>query len=126
MNILLWIFQVAVALVTGAGAAWRMVNYAKDAQDVPSVQALSHGAWIALGSFEILCALGLLLPGLLGLKGWTAIAAAALAVEMLLVSALHLKYFGFQFAATNPAVWTLGLAVVAAFVAYGRFVLRPF
>ncbi len=126
MNIVLWIIQVAVAFVTGSGAAWRIFNYSNAAKAVSSVQSLSQGAWIVIGSFEILCALGLILPGLLGLKGWTAIAAMLLAAEMLLVTALHLKHFGLQFTVTNPAVWTFGIALAAAFIAYGRFALKPF
>src|SRR5690606_33125576 len=41
MNIILWILQVLVAFLCGSGALWRVANYAKDAQDIASVRALS-------------------------------------------------------------------------------------
>lgn len=126
MNVVLWILQVAVALFCGVGSAWRFFNYETQAKDLPSLAALSHGAWNVIGAFEILCALGLILPGLLGWKpGLTAWAALLLAVEMLLITALHVKYFGVTFQVTNPAVWSFGLALAAGVVAYGRFVVRP-
>lgn len=126
MNALLWILQVVVAVFAGAGSAWRIFNYPNEAQNIASLQALSRGTWTVIGIFEIICALGLVLPGLLGAKvNLTAWAALLLAVEMLLVTMLHAKYFGLAFQAANPAIWTLGLAIVAAFIAYGRFVAKP-
>jgi hypothetical protein len=104
-----------------------MANYEAASKDVASMGALSQGAWNAIGIFEILCALCLILPGALNIKPvLTPIAAAALAVEMILISALHLKFFGLSFQASNPAMWTISLSALAAFIAYGRFVLKPF
>jgi hypothetical protein len=121
MNLLLWIVQVVVALFTCAGAAWRISNYEMAATQVASVGALPYVVWAAIGAFEIVCALGLILPGLLKMKrSWTPLAASALAVEMLLVSGLHCYYFGLRMAASNPALWTLALAALSALVAYGR------
>jgi hypothetical protein len=126
VNIFLWILQIGIAVFCGAGAVWRFFNYAAAAQDVPSMAALSRATWNIIGVFEVVCALGLVLPGLLGMKpGLTPIAASLLAVEMLLITVLHAKYFGLTFQATNPAIWSLGLSLAAAFVAYGRFVVRP-
>jgi hypothetical protein len=121
VNILMWAIQVVVALFCCAGAAWRISNYDLAAAQVPSVGALPYAAWVAIGAFEIACAMGLILPGVFKMKrSWTPLAASALAVEMLLVTGLHLRYFGLRMGADNPALWTLALAGLSAFVAYGR------
>lgn len=126
MNIFLWILQIVIALFCGVGSGWRFFNYETQAKDLPSLAALSHGTWNLIGAFEILCALGLVLPGLLGWKpGITAWVALLLAVEMLLVTGLHVKHSGLAFQATNPAVWSFGLALAAGVVAYGRFAGKP-
>jgi hypothetical protein len=121
MNLLLWALQVVVALFCLAGSAWRITNYKMAAAQVASVGALPYAAWVALGAFEIVCAMGLILPGLFKMKrAWTPIAAWALAVEMTFVTGLHFWYFGLQMTPENPALWSLGLAGLAAFVGYGR------
>jgi VIT1/CCC1 family predicted Fe2+/Mn2+ transporter len=71
---------------------------------------------------ELLGGLGLLLPALTGTLPWlTPLAAAGLALIMLLAMGFH---------ATRreaPAiVFNSILLVLAAFVAYGRFVVLPF
>lgn len=121
MNLLLWIVQIVVALFCCMGAAWRISNYGTAAQQVASVGALPYVVWVAIGAFEIVCALALVIPGAIKMKRrWTPLAASALAVEMLLVSGLHFRYFGLRMDAGNPALWTLALAALSAFVAYGR------
>jgi uncharacterized membrane protein len=121
MNIVLWIAQIVIAFQAIAGSAFRFFAYDTAAKDVPSVQALPHGVWNVIGVFEIVCALGLILPGLLR-KGhrWTYYAAVGLAVEMFLVTLWHVRYFGLTPGAENPATWTFGLAVLSALVAWGR------
>ncbi|RZA23110.1 MAG: hypothetical protein EOP10_13620 [Proteobacteria bacterium] len=126
MNILLWILQAVVAFFCLSGAGWRIANFAQASQDVPSIGALSYGTWIAIGVFEIVCALLLVLPRAFHFKPiLTAFAASGLAVEMLLVTLLHARYFGASLQASNPGVWTFGLAILSAFIAYGRFKIRP-
>jgi putative oxidoreductase len=126
VNIVLWILQGVIALFCIMGSIWRFNNYEQASKDVPSLNALSYGVWNAIGAFEIICALGLILPGVLKMKPiLTPVAAACLAVEMLLVTGLHVKFFGFQVTATNPATWSFMLAVLVAFVAYGRYALHP-
>jgi hypothetical protein len=126
MNILLWVIQAVIALFCCAGAAWRIGNYAGAAKQVPSVAALPYGAWLLLGAFEVLCAVGLVVPGLFKLKPQlTVLAAQGLGVEMLLVTGLHLYYFGLLLSPSNPALWSLALAGASAFVAYGRAALAP-
>jgi len=125
MSIFLWVLQALVALVTINGAVWRFMNPAQVVK-IASLKALPPAVVNASGVFEIICSLGLIVPPLLHKGALTPIAAAALAVELLLLTAWNVHYFGFQFQATNPAAWSFTLGVLAAFVAYGRFVLRPF
>jgi hypothetical protein len=50
----------------------------------------------------------------------TPLAAAALALESIVLAALYARY-SLQLAATNPLVWVVAMGVMAAFVAYGRY-----
>ena len=54
----------------------------------------------------------------------TVFAAAALALESLALAVLYAQY-SLELTATNPMVWVLGGGLLAAFVAYGRYRLRP-
>jgi hypothetical protein len=126
MNILLWILQVAIALFAISGSFWRITNYETAAKQVASVGALSSMAWNLIGIYEIAASVLLIGAGLMKMKpSVTVYTAVALGVEMLCVTALHAKYFGLEPKATNPAMWSLGLAIVAFFVAYGRSALSP-
>ncbi len=126
MNILLWILQVVIAFFCISGATWRLLNFEEAAKAIGSIAALPYSAWMAIAFFEIVCALCLIIPGLLKMKmKLTAMAAGALTIEMLLITALHVNYFGLAVTPTNPAMWTMMLSGMSAFVAYGRFVLKP-
>jgi hypothetical protein len=121
VNIVLWIAQIGVAFFAVSGSAFRFFAYETAARGIPSVQALPSAVWGLIGAFELLCALGLILPGLLrnGYR-WTYYAAVGLAIEMFFVTLLHVRYFGLTPSAENPATWTIVLAIVSAFVAWGR------
>lgn len=126
MNILLWTLQVVIAFFCAMGSMWRLINFEQEAQNIASLQALPFAVWNFIGVYEIICALGLLLPGIFGWNMFlTPVAAAALAVEMALITGLHVSYFGWTMQATNPAMWSLMLCLLSAFVAYGRWMLRP-
>lgn len=126
MNILLWVVQILLAVFCVMGAMWRFTNR-EQAKNIPSLKALSLGMFYFIGICEIVCGLGLVLPGLLALDPtYTATAALCLAVEQLALTILHAKFFGFKVRAANPAVWTFAFFVFAAFVAYGRAELSPF
>jgi len=120
MTIILWILQILVAFLCGSGALWRVANYEKDARDIASVRALPRGAWVAIAIAEVVCALGLVVPGFFGAYAVVGTFAAILAVEQLLLTALHARYFGLRVAATNPAIWTLVFSALSAFIAWGR------
>ena len=120
MNILLWVLQILLALHTVMGAAWKFSN---SEAAVPSLQAIPHPLWLALSGFELLCSLGLVIPLFYRpLAILAPSAAVAIAAEMLLFSGLHL-YSGE--AKHGQMIYWLVVAAISAFIAYGRFVLKP-
>ena len=48
----------------------------------------------------------------------------ALALETLALAGLYARY-SLKLAATNPMVWAVVMGLLVAFVAYGRYALRP-
>jgi len=122
MNILLWVVQVALAFLCLGGGSFKIFKLAELEKTVNAMRELPHGLWIFMGAVECLAGLCLILPGALNvLPRATPIAAAVLAVQSLLISALYLNYRDFA-----PLPYSLVMAAMAAFVAYGRFVLKPF
>jgi uncharacterized membrane protein YphA (DoxX/SURF4 family) len=120
MNILLWILQILLALHTIMGAVWKFSN---SEQTVPSLNAIPHGVWLAMSIFELFCALCLILPAFnKPLAILAPIAAAGIAAEMLLFIGLHI-YSGS--AENSKMIYWLVVAVISAFISYGRFVLKP-
>ena len=121
MNILLWVLQILLALHTIMGAVWKFSN---SEQTVASLKALPHRVWLAMSVFELLFTLGLILPAFnKPLAILAPIAAACIAAEMVLFSGLHI-YSGD--ANYGPMIYWLVVAAICAFIAYGRFVLKPF
>lgn len=121
MNIFLWVLQVLLALHTSMGAIWKFSN---PAQTVAPLEAIPHGVWLVMSVIELLCSLALILPAFTKRLGILApIAATYIMAEMLFYSGL-LIYSG----STNygPMIYWLVVAAIAAFIAYGRFVLKPF
>ncbi len=122
MNVLLWVLQIAVALLYLAGGGFKTVNPDDVAKQIT---ALPRGGWRAVGVFEVLGAVLLIVPAA---ANWmpvlTPLAAAALAVETLALAAVYAR-FSLKLAATNPLVYAVPMALMAAFVAYGRFSLSP-
>jgi hypothetical protein len=84
-----------------------------------------RGVWSALGVIEILGALLLILPAATKWKpGLTPLAAAVLALEGLGLAVLYAQY-SVALSASNPLPWAVVMALLAAFVAYGRYELAP-
>ena len=124
MNIVLWILQILLALHTVVGAVWKFSN---SEQAVPSLNAIPHGAWLAMSVFELLCSVGLILPALHRPRGvlrgiLAPVAAACIAAEMLLFVGLHVRSGDTNY---GPVIYWLVVASICAFLAYGRFVLKP-
>ena len=124
MNIFLWVLQVALALLALAGGAYKVFKF-EELATVPSAGALPRGGWGALGVFEMLCGVLLIVPAAMKwMPLLTPLAAAALALESLALATLYARYSR-RVAATNPMVWAVVMALMAAFVVYGRYSLRP-
>lgn len=91
---------------------------------MPSLKAIPHEVWLGMSVFELLCSLGLIIPVFnKRLAILAPIAAACIAAEMLLFSGLHI-YSGD--ANYSHMIYWLIVAAICAFIAYGRFVLKPF
>jgi uncharacterized membrane protein len=123
MNVALWVVQALLALGFVAFGTTHATR--RD-------QATGQMAWMldvpkplltTIGVLELLGAIGLILPGWTGILPWlTPLAAALLAVMMVFAAVFHLRR---ENELPNVA-FNLVLLVLAAFVAYGRFVIEPF
>jgi uncharacterized membrane protein YphA (DoxX/SURF4 family) len=122
MNVLLWVLQVALAFLYLSGGAYKVFKFDQLANQM---RALSRSGWRALGVLEMLGAVLLIIPAA---TKWmpvlTSLAAAALALETLVLAALYARY-SLKLAATNPMVWAAVMGLLVAFVAYGRYALSP-
>ena len=122
MNIALWIVQLVLAVLCLAGGAYKTFAFGELATQM---DALPRGGWAALGVFEMVCGLLLIIPAL---TKWmpvlTPLGAAALTLETLGLCALYAHY-SLNLTATNPLIWAFAMALLAAFVAYGRYSLKP-
>jgi hypothetical protein len=120
MNILLWVLQILLALHTTVGAVWKFSN---SELAVPSLKAIPHGVWLAMIVLELLCSVALILPALnKPLAMLAPIAAACIAAEMLLFCGVHIYSGDAEY---GPMIYWLVVAAICAFIAYGRFVLKP-
>ena len=121
MNTLLWVLQVLAALVYGASGVMKVFMFDKISGDVPSFGALPREAWMALGILELVCMVGLIAPAAFHWRPvLTVVAATALAIESLVFVWVHVKY-----REVAPIVVSVVLGLLAAFIAYGRTVLKP-
>lgn len=121
MNITLWVFQILLAVHTAIGAVWKFSHSAE--QTMPSLKAIPNGAWLTMSGFELLFALGLIIPVLYKPLGiLTPLAAACIAAEMVIFIGLHLASGDTNY---GPIFYWLVVAAICGFVAYGRFVTGP-
>jgi hypothetical protein len=122
MNVLMWVLQAMLALLYLSGGAYKVFSSDQLAQQM---RALPRGGWRALGVFEILGALLLVIPAA---AKWfpvlTPLAAALLALETLALAGLYARY-SLELGASNPLVWSVVMGVLSAFVAFGRYALWP-
>jgi len=145
MNILLWVLQGFAAFVYMASGVMKVFMFDSISRDVRSFDALPRKAWLALGILELVCVVGLIAPGAPGMArgvigadasgvdpsgtaangaDWrtrlTAATAALLAIESLVFIGVHAKYREIA-----PIILSAALGLLMAFIAYGRFALRP-
>ena len=119
MNITLWILQ---ALLAAAFAAhgWLLVSPPPELLPIMNEQ-LGVAFRLFLGVAEIAGVIGLLLPSMTRIMPWlTSVAADCLAFVVASATVLHLSR-----GETSSAVTTAILFLLAAFVAYGRWRVRP-
>lgn len=119
MNTFLWILQGLLAFHTLTGAIWKFY-YSE--QTIPVLQALPHEVWLGLGVVELLAGLGLVLPVFKRLGLLAPISASFITAEMLLFPALSITSGR---AGSGEIVYWLVVAVIAGFLAFARFVLKP-
>lgn len=118
MNIVLWVLQILLALHTLVGAVWKFKN---SDRVVPSVRSIPRKGWLALGSFELLCSLGLVLPMVAApLAMIVPLAAAGVGADMLLLCGVHLRSGATRH---GPMVYWLVVAALCAVIVVGRLLL---
>jgi uncharacterized membrane protein YphA (DoxX/SURF4 family) len=122
MNIALWIVQVALALAFGMAGFMKLTQpYEKLSERMAWVNDFSPNIVRAIGLIEILGALGLILPGVTGiLPVLVPLAAVGLLLDMVGAALTHVRRKEFSIIVAN-----LVLLALAAFVAYGRFMIAP-
>jgi uncharacterized membrane protein YphA (DoxX/SURF4 family) len=122
MNTALWVAQILLALVfAGSGISKLVQPYEKLAAQMGYVNDYTPGAIRAIGTLEVLGALGVILPALTGILPWLSpLAAGGLAVNMGGATSTHLRR-----KEVPMMIFNLVLIVLAMFVVYGRLALVP-
>lgn len=127
MNIVLWVLQgllAALFLMAGLMKATKSKEEIKESggERMAWVDEISANNIKLIGILEILAAIGLILPQLTGILPWlTPLAAVGLVLTMIGAMVLHVRRGDGAQALMSNVV----LLLLAAFVAYGRFVLIP-
>jgi len=121
MNILLWVLQVLAALLYGSSGVMKVFMFDKVSEGVVSFGALPRVAWTGLGTLELVCTVGLIVPAALHWQPrLTVLAATILSIESLVFIGVHVKYHEI-----TPIILSGVLGLLMAFIAYGRMVLEP-
>lgn len=119
MNIILWILQVVLTVVFAAHG-WLLVSPPPELVEAIN-QDMGVGFRFAVGIAEILGAIGILIPGITRIKPHlTEISAACFVLVSVGATIWHLVRGEMSSVPTTGA-----LIVISAFVAYGRWRLRP-
>lgn len=122
MNAMLWTLQLLLAFLFFAGGAYK--TFQVD-ELMKQAYSLPPAAWRALGIFEMTGALLIVLPGSGQWRSRLPVAAAsALAAESLLLAAMYARY-SLELTLANAMVWAVVMGALTAFVAYGRYAVRP-
>lgn len=122
MNEVLWAAQLLLALAFLGAGYDQAVLYHDAGRRMAWVAALPRKLAVALGTLEILGAIGLIVPAWTRVQPWlTPTAGLALACLMAAAVVFHANR------REIPQIAFSGtFLVVAAFVAFGRFVIAPF
>ncbi len=120
MKILLLTLQVGLALHTGIGAVWKLMNPTALLPMFPMIPAVG---FTILSLLELVAVGLLLLPFVIKpLRGYGWIGGALVAVEMLGFTALYLSTGTANY---GPIYYWLVVAAVSVFIAYKRFAEKP-
>ena len=121
MHVTLWILQVVLAVVFAIAGVTHFLPPEGLPESMRGVAEMPAGVPYFIGTVEILAVLGLILPGLTGIQTrLTPLAGAGLILVMVGAIVWHAQREEFP-----NIVLNLILAAIAAFVAYGRWRLRP-
>ena len=120
MPMALWVAQaLGAAFFVMHGVMFQ--NPGRARAQLPYARALGDGTLKSIGALEILGGVGLIVPALTGILPWlTSFAGVGLAVIMLLAIPFHIVRREWPNIGLNFVLGT-----IAAFVAYGRFVIEP-
>jgi putative oxidoreductase len=125
MNVALWIVQGLLAMTflgIGYNHAFKIENM-KPMPGMGWINRVPAGLMTFIGFAEMAGSIGVLVPAITGiLPGLTPLAAAGLALIMLLAAIFHIPQRETE---GRNIVTNLVLLALAAFVAYGRWVLVP-
>ena len=119
MNIVLWFLQIMLVLLIGMGSVNQLFNFEDISRQYAPYKALPRTFWTAYAIIALACAIGLLSTRIS--PKITAIAAMVFFAQSLAFAAIYAHSAGFKPSIAMWAVWTLGPAAVAGFIAYGRF-----
>ncbi len=115
MRIALLVVQVLLGAHTLIGAVWKVSNAESQ---VPSLAALPHAIWLALGGVEVLAAVALVGGAMARpLARGVPFAAAFVVAEMLLFTGVHLASGATEHA---EVVYWLVVALIAGGLAWAR------
>lgn len=120
MNILLWVLQILLAV---AFAAHGVLFLNPPAELLVEMNKMLPTEFrLFLGVAEVLAAIGLILPGITRIMPWlVSVAAAGIMIVMVSATLLHATRPGEMSSAITTAV----LLVLATFVAYMRWKVKP-
>ena len=121
MHVTLWILQGVLAVIFAIAGVTHFLPPEGLPESMRGVAEMPAGVPYFIGAVEILAVLGLILPGLTGIQTrLTPLAGAGLILVMVGAVVWHAQREEFPNIVLNVI-----LAVIAAFVAYGRWRLRP-
>jgi hypothetical protein len=126
MNTTLWTAQVLWGVFFSLNGFGKIVWYNpglwnQALQEVPWFSAVPRDLLIFIGVCEFLGGVGLILPAMTGVKPkLTPFAAIGLTLVMILAAIFHIVRGEYSFVVINAL-----LGGVAAFIAYGRLLVRP-
>lgn len=122
MDVILWVAQVVLAVLFVLFGITHVMRRETMRERVPWMWAVPREGLVAIGLLEILAAIGLVLPAVTRIQPWlTPLAALCLAVLMVFAIVFH-----FTRREMPNIVFNAILGLLAAFVAWGRFVAAPF